>query len=219
MAHNYLNRNLRHVVCTAALLGSCCVSLADEPVAPAVSEPIGPMFVVAVDQEDHVDLAEGIPAQGEIVKGLFPEDAETAKVREIRKNCEGVIAAGYKCMPPARSFTRYSLPGASFSLGSWSLPDVMKAQLRSFADVLRGRQSKEPAVRIDGHADATGSAEANLALSQRRAESVRDYLVSLGVSANLLSVQGYGSSKLRNAQDPAASENRRVEIARNLEMR
>ena len=219
MAHPYSHSKLRHVVCTAALVGCCCVSLADESLDPRSLAPIGRIFVGDVDREACIALAERIPTGAEIVEGLFPEDLEALEKRKAREMCRLISAEGYRCGLVERSYSCFSLPGASFSLGSWSLPDVMKAQLRSFADVLRGRQSEEPAVRIDGHADATGSAEANLALSQRRAESVRDYLVSLGVNPNVLSVQGFGSSKPRNAQDPAASENRRVEIARNLEMR
>jgi outer membrane protein OmpA-like peptidoglycan-associated protein len=177
----------------------------------------GGVAVKEVDREDFADLAAAVPASSDIVKGLFPEDLDSPEKRKERESCERIIQSGFKCMPPARVTTRYSLPGANFAVGSWTLPDGMKAQLRAFAEVLRGRQAKAPAVRIDGHADATGAAETNLSLSQRRAESVRDYLVSLGVSPSLFVVQGFGSSKLRNAQEPSASENRRVEIARNLD--
>lgn len=47
-------------------------------------------------------------------------------------------------------------------------------------------------VTIEGHADERGTREYNLALGDRRATSVRDYLVSLGVSANRISTISYG---------------------------
>jgi len=173
-------------------------------------------FVAQVDREDVADLAATVVTPEDVLKGLLPETLETPEKREERERCERIIKAGFKCMPPARSYTRYSLPGVSFAVGSASLPEGMKGTLKTFAEALRGRQSKEAVIRVDGHADATGNSDINVVLSQRRAESVRDYLVSLGVSSSLFVVQGHGSRVLRNAQDPSGSENRRVEIARNL---
>jgi len=194
---------------SAGLLFASAVSMAAEEV-PAAS------FVSQVDREDLADLTATAVTPADVLKGLLPEVLETPEKREERERCERIIQAGFKCMPPARSYTRYSLPGVNFSVGSANLPDGMKATLKTFAEALRGRHSQQAVIRVDGHADATGNADANLALSQRRAESVRDYLVSLGVSPSLLAVQGLGSRVLRNAQDPSSSENRRVEIARNL---
>lgn len=176
----------------------------------------GIVFVEKVDREDVADMGAASPSTAELKAGLFPEEVESEERRRDRERCERLLTAGFKCMPPARSYTRYSLPGASFAVGSADLPDLMRQQLRSFADVLRGRSATSAAVRIDGHADASGSEDVNQVLSQRRAESVRDYLVSLGVSSGLLAVQGHGSKSLRNAANPTAAENRRVEIARNL---
>lgn len=197
------------LVAGASLLFASMASMSAD-VVPAAN------FVSQVDREDLADLASKEVTPADVLKGLLPEALETPEKREERERCERIIQAGFKCMPPARSYTRYSLPGVNFSVGSASLPDGMKATLKTFAEALRGRQSQQAVIRVDGHADATGNADANLVLSQRRAESVRDYLVSLGVSPSLLAVQGLGSRVLRNAQDPSSSENRRVEIARNL---
>jgi peptidoglycan-associated lipoprotein len=50
-------------------------------------------------------------------------------------------------------------------------------------------------VTIEGHCDERGTGEYNLALGERRAASVRDYLVSLGVPANRLSILSYGKER------------------------
>jgi len=63
---------------------------------------------------------------------------------------------------------------------------------------------------IEGYADPTGSHEANLALGQTRAESVRDYLVSQGVDASRLDVISYGDTRLKYGRSDA--RNRRVAI-------
>lgn len=171
-------------------------------------------YVASVDKENLADLATVAVTSKDVVEGLFPEDLESADQRSKREACERIIQAGYKCMPPVRTYTRYSLPGLSFGFASAVVPDGMKAQLKAFADAIKGRSASSPVVRIDGHADATGNEDVNKVLSQKRAESVVEYLVSLGVDAKALLAQGFGSEKLRNAGDPKAAENRRVEISR-----
>ena len=149
-----------------------------------------------------VDLAGTVPAVEQVKEGLFPEEA----CEELRKN-------GFKCMG-FRPAVRYSLPTTSFRLGSAALPDGLKSQLEVFAEVLRNKRGNNKLVRIEGHADASGSAEANLALSQRRAEEVKRFLVERGADPAMLRSEGHGASTLRNSQDPTSQENRRVEIGR-----
>ena len=69
-------------------------------------------------------------------------------------------------------------------------------------------------IRIEGHTDARGSAEANKDLSQRRAEAVRTYLVSKGVETGRLEAVGYGEEKPLKAGNSQAAyaENRRVDF-------
>lgn len=63
---------------------------------------------------------------------------------------------------------------------------------------------------VAGHADPTGTPEGNMALSQTRAESVRDALVGMGVDSSRLEVQAHGDTKLKyGARD---GRNRRVAI-------
>jgi len=66
---------------------------------------------------------------------------------------------------------------------------------------------------IAGHTDAKGSDSYNLALSQRRAESVKAFLVeTYGVDGARLAVIGFGEEQLKDPDDPFADENRRVQI-------
>jgi outer membrane protein OmpA-like peptidoglycan-associated protein len=66
---------------------------------------------------------------------------------------------------------------------------------------------------IAGHTDAKGSDAYNLALSQRRAQSVKAFLVeTYHVDGGRLSVIGFGEEQLKNKEDPLADENRRVQI-------
>ena len=66
---------------------------------------------------------------------------------------------------------------------------------------------------VAGHTDGKGSDEYNQQLSERRAESVKAYLVAhYQIPASNLIAVGYGKSKLQNINDPFSAENRRVQI-------
>jgi peptidoglycan-associated lipoprotein len=67
---------------------------------------------------------------------------------------------------------------------------------------------------LEGHADERGSIEYNLALGGRRAESVRDFLVGLGISADRLTTTSFGEERplVRGSDAGAWAQNRRVEF-------
>lgn len=149
-----------------------------------------------------VDVGSQVPDAGAVKEGLFPEDA-----------CKELEANGFKCMgfKPA---VRYSLPASSFRIGSAELPELLKKQLDVFAEVLKGKKGSGRQVKVIGHADASGSPEANQVLSLKRAEAVKGYLVSKGADPGMLVVVGVGEKDLKNPANPTAAENRRVEIGR-----
>lgn len=153
-------------------------------------------------QEGAIDMGQNIPDAKAVAEGLFPEEA-----------CEQLKAAGFKCMgfKPA---VRYSLPASSFKLGSAELPDALRRQLEVFAEVLKSKRGSGKVVRVEGHADASGAAQANLTLSQRRAEAVKEFLVELGADPAMIEPVGVGANAPKNTKDPFAAENRRVEIGR-----
>jgi outer membrane protein OmpA-like peptidoglycan-associated protein len=70
-------------------------------------------------------------------------------------------------------------------------------------------------ISVNGHTDDVGTAAYNKALSERRAQAVRDYLVQAGLSPDILSVTGHGKSLplVPGSSDAARAKNRRVELA------
>jgi peptidoglycan-associated lipoprotein len=78
---------------------------------------------------------------------------------------------------------------------------------------LMNRNSKI-SLSIEGHADERGTREYNLALGQRRAESVANYLVANGINRNRLITSSYGEERPLSlgSNNTAWSKNRRVEI-------
>ncbi len=71
---------------------------------------------------------------------------------------------------------------------------------KTIDDNLLVLMNREPLIRVElqSHTDSRGSAASNLSLSQRRAQSVVDYLVSKGISRSRLVARGYGETKLTN---------------------
>jgi peptidoglycan-associated lipoprotein len=87
-------------------------------------------------------------------------------------------------------------------------PDAREA-LAKTADLLRNYPSIR--VTIEGHCDERGSTEYNLALGDRRAAAVKNYLVSLGISADRMSTVSYGKEKpfCMESNEPCWQQNRR----------
>jgi outer membrane protein OmpA-like peptidoglycan-associated protein len=83
---------------------------------------------------------------------------------------------------------------------------------QKLADVLM--QEPQSVVLVEGFTDSTGTSSHNLELSQRRAESVRNALIGLGVKSDKIATRGYGEAYPVAANDNAGNRqrNRRVEI-------
>lgn len=113
---------------------------------------------------------------------------------------------------PAPQAQRIVLRGVQF--------DVDKADIRMDAAVILDEaanllsQVAGARVSVDGHTDSSGGDAYNQALSERRAASVREYLVNKGVDASRLSSNGYGEAQpvSDNATAEGRQLNRRVEL-------
>jgi peptidoglycan-associated lipoprotein len=90
------------------------------------------------------------------------------------------------------------LADVQFAYDMADLSDPSRAALQKNADWLRRWSTTR--VTIEGHADARGTNEYNLALGERRASTVRDYLISLGIPAARMSIVSKGE------EDPICKE-------------
>lgn len=95
-----------------------------------------------------------------------------------------------------------------FSYDSSELDGNATQAVRYNAELLRGESGR---VEIEGHCDERGTAEYNLALGARRAKSVRDAFVALGIASGRLSTVSYGEELpvCRDASESCWSRNRR----------
>jgi outer membrane protein OmpA-like peptidoglycan-associated protein len=114
-----------------------------------------------------------------------------------------------------RSTGRYASHGIHFDVDSDRMQSESQPVLKMIAAGLQADPSLK--VRIEGHTDATGSAEHNADLSRRRAEAVRNALASeFKIDPARLTVDGLGSKRPVESNDTPAGRaaNRRVEFVR-----
>ncbi|ROU02116.1 glycine zipper 2TM domain-containing protein [Marinobacter sp. R17] len=98
--------------------------------------------------------------------------------------------------------------------------DVDQSSIRSsFTDVLESvslvlEEYDETIIQIDGYTDSTGSASYNQLLSERRASSVRDFLLNQGIASNRTRATGHGENNpiASNSTESGRAQNRRVEL-------
>lgn len=104
------------------------------------------------------------------------------------------------------------LRGVTFEFNSAELTMGARERLIRAADALLGQPDLE--IEIAGHTDNVGSGQYNQALSEARAESVRQYLIDLGVAPDRMTAKGYGPSQPRmsNETEAGRDRNRRVEF-------
>ncbi|MDQ3471157.1 MAG: OmpA family protein [Pseudomonadota bacterium] len=106
------------------------------------------------------------------------------------------------------------MPAAlTFDSGSAEIKPEFRSTLNEVSGIVSNNRSAY--VDVLGHTDSTGTDDINATLSQRRATSVRDYLVSRKVAAVRIATRGYGESMLLRMPEASESDraaNRRVEI-------
>jgi outer membrane protein OmpA-like peptidoglycan-associated protein len=105
-----------------------------------------------------------------------------------------------------------NLSDVLFDTGSANLKPGAREKLAKVAGIILAHPGLEMAV--EGHTDSVGSASYNQQLSERRADSVRDYLVRQGIGPSAVATSGFGEEQPVATNDTAAGrqQNRRVEL-------
>ncbi|MBC9249751.1 cell envelope biogenesis protein OmpA [Pseudomonas alcaligenes] len=105
------------------------------------------------------------------------------------------------------------MPGnITFATDSADIASSFYTPLNNLASSFR--QYNQNSIEVVGHTDSTGSHQYNMSLSQRRAQSVANYLSAQGVDASRLSSRGVGPDQpiASNATADGRAQNRRVEV-------
>jgi len=99
-----------------------------------------------------------------------------------------------------------------FASGQAQLVEGGRSSLEEVVDLLQTEPDKK--IRVEGHTDSKGNPEANLQLSEQRAQAVREALISLGVSADRVTALGMGEDFpiASNEDEAGRAQNRRVDV-------
>ena len=125
------------------------------------------------------------------------------------------IAEGGKKLYDALSASgRVATHGIFFDTGSDNIRAESTPTLKEMVSMLT--EHPDLSLTIEGHTDNVGDAQANLALSAKRAEAVKAYLVGKGVSGDRLATKGLGATKpaAPNTTAEGRQQNRRVELVK-----
>lgn len=95
-------------------------------------------------------------------------------------------------LSPVKIGERMQLSNVFYEIDSWKLKKESVSELNNLASLLF--ENKDVAIEIGGYTDSTGSSEYNMTLSEKRALSVVNYLISKGISGVRLKYKGYGNS-------------------------
>lgn len=117
--------------------------------------------------------------------------------------------------PPAPVYEKSTLSSeALFDHDKSVLKPEGQAALHELNESIKAKGARVVDIDVIGHTDSDGTEEYNQALSVRRAEAVRDYMVSEGVDSNIIDVSGEGESNpvASNATREGRAQNRRVDI-------
>jgi OOP family OmpA-OmpF porin len=122
------------------------------------------------------------------------------------------VFAGAASAPPDACAGRIVLRGVEFAFNKAELTGTSSVILDVAVDQLKS--CPRIPMEIDGHTDSVGPEDYNQRLGQRRAEAVRDYLVSKGLSSSRLTARSYGETRpvASNDTEEGRQTNRRVEL-------
>lgn len=113
---------------------------------------------------------------------------------------------------PVNDQTWFEFDRLTFDTGSANLQPASQEQLGNIANILKAYPNVK--VRIGGYTDNTGSADANLRLSQNRADNVASQLANLGVDSSRMDAKGYGEDHpaADNSTEQGRAQNRRIAL-------
>jgi outer membrane protein OmpA-like peptidoglycan-associated protein len=156
--------------------------------------------LVPVGQKYEVTYLSLGLARGDVVATLPLTDEPKQNIR---------LTLRYKRLPPPPPFV---LTGVNFDTGKATLRAESATKLDVLVDFMKHKKSAR--VEISGHTDNVGNLKSNKALSAKRAEACRAYVMSRGIDGSRISAVGFGAERPVAPNDTGENrqKNRRIEI-------
>ncbi|MEM9172949.1 MAG: OmpA family protein, partial [Pseudomonadota bacterium] len=161
---------------------------------------------------DDIDQCPRTPAGASVDADGCEVDSDGDSVVDSKDRCPDTKAGVRVDIRGCEIKDVIELPGVNFATNSDELLGGSEQVLRDAAATLQ--KNNDLIVEIAGHTDSDGAAEYNASLSERRARSVRNFLVENGANGANLTVRGYGEAQpiADNSTVEGKAANRRVEL-------
>jgi outer membrane protein OmpA-like peptidoglycan-associated protein len=181
-------------------------ALQQQQVAQAAAEQAARDTAAAVSQkraaEADAEKARQAAAQAEAEKGQLRAQllSQLNSILQTRDSARGLIV---------------NMSDVLFDTGSYTLKPGAREKLAKISGIVLAHPGLN--LQIEGHTDSVGSDEMNQQLSERRADSVRDFLAEQGVAGSAISARGFGKTQpvASNDTTEGRQRNRRVELVVN----
>lgn len=164
--------------------------------------------------EEEIAAEQNRAAEAAAAAAQAEQDRIAAEEQRVQKAAAAKMAAA-KQMKENEKQSLVSMQTVYFDFDK----STIKSEFQSVLDKHAAFLVKNPGQKIviEGHCDSSGTPEYNIALGERRANSVRTYMLNEGVSASQITVVSYGEEKLAvmGASDYAMAQNRRGVVVYN----
>ena len=152
-------------------------------------------------------LAQAGPSAADIVQALKPKPKAPA-VRGLAGNRGITVEGGDTTAPPPSIDLQ-----VNFEFDSSNLTNDAQLSLKALGEALKSKDLAGLRFRLIGHTDSRGTAEYNMELSRRRANTVRAYLTQYhSITGDRLEAEGRGKTELIDRSNPESGLNRRVQV-------
>ena len=143
--------------------------------------------------------------------------AKTVEFTTVNRKSGSVVRLQDLALSPISLDQVIEIPNIYYDFGKASIRPGAAVELDRVVDLLQ--DNPNISIELGSHTDSRGSSDGNLALSQRRAESAVNYVISKGIDRNRVTARGYGETRIKNrcadgvrCSDMEHQENRRTEI-------
>jgi len=176
--------------------------------APALAGDLSQQQII--DKLKTPKLTRSLSGQATEAPALSANDV--AFINRIRKTRSLSVADREQVASIAKTRPTVDLE-INFDYNSAAVSPQAEPQLHSLGKALTSAELAGSVFMLGGHTDAKGTDGYNQGLSERRAETVKKFLMeTYKIPAENLVSAGYGESDLKNKADPTAAENRRVQV-------
>ena len=196
------------------------VNLIGVALAAGLALPTGIGFAFAAEQPSAEDIIKALKPP-RITRGLTTSPADTAKTAEegrfidtLRNRTTRSLSTDERDKVASIAKSKPSIDlEITFEYNSATIGSKAMPQVTALGDALTSADLKGRTFIVAGHTDAKGGDTYNQSLSERRADSVKRFLLEkYGIEASNLVTVGYGKTQLKTPASPFLGENRRVQV-------